>query len=348
MENIVIAGGGIAGLSCLNALLDHGLDPLLLEANTIGSPKICGEFLAPSAVAALVKWGMEPIQRIDRANFFVKNQKASFKFDTPAGAIARSEAEFFLAARAKNKGGRIKENCLVKQIIPATADTPYHFYLDDEEKISAHTVFFATGKLAPTKMHPACIYRGMSTHVLGVLSPATLCMYSAKDIYLGLIPVSSTTSNVACLVKKERMEKMGSCPILFRELVKNHVDLKQLCAEFDLENADWLQCPIPPFGMRKLPQWPRAFWLGDAMVGFPPAAGLGFAHSIRSAVMAAGCFLKDNPVAYRKMCAQEMRQKLWIAKCLNYVLLKPFVARWVGALLQKKTRVFNWILKRLQ
>lgn len=348
MENIVIAGGGIAGLSCLNALLDHGLDPLLLEANTIGSPKICGEFLAPSAVAALVKWGMEPSQRIDQVNFFVKNQMAAFQFPQPAGAMARSEAELFLAARARKKGGRIKENCLVKQIIPATAKTPYHFYLEDEEKISAHTVFFATGKLAPAKNHPTSIYRGMSTHVPGVLSPATLCMYSAKDIYLGIVPISSTTSNIACLVKNELMEKMGSYPILFRELMKNHAALKQLGVGFDLENADWLQGPISRFGVRELPQWPRAFWLGDTVVGFPPAAGLGFAHSLHSAVMAVAYFFKDNPAAYRKICVQEIRRKLWIAKCLNQVLLNPFIAQWVGRFLQTNTRIFNWILKRLQ
>lgn len=348
MENIVIAGGGIAGLSCLNVLLDHGLNPLLLEAGTIGSPKICGEFLAPSAVAVLREWGMEFSQKIDQVHFFIENQTASFRFDQPAGAVARSEAEIFLAMRARKKGGRIQENCLIKEMIPATTEAPYCFYLDSGEKILANTVFFATGKLANTTIRPKFIYWGMSTHVSSILSPATLCMYSAKDIYLGIIPISSTTSNIACLVKNKLMEKMNSCSILFRELMNSHPGLKQLSAEFNLENADWLQCPMPRFGMRKLPQWPRAFWLGDAIVSFPPAAGLGFAHGINSAVMAAEYFLKNNSAAYRKICAQETKQKLWIAKCLNQILLNPFIARWIFAFLQTNTRLFNWILKRLQ
>lgn len=348
MENIVIAGGGIAGLSCLNALLDQGLDPLLLEAGTIGSPKVCGEFLAPSAVAALVKWGMETSQQVHQAQFFVGNNMMSFRFDQPAGAVARSEAELFLAERARKKGGRIKENCLIKEMVPATEKTPYCFYLENEESIFADTVFFATGRLAPTKTRPKFIYRGMSTHVQGILSPATLCMYSAKNIYLGIIPVSATTSNIACLIKCKVLEKAVSQPAFFRELVQYNVGLKKLCAEFDLENANWLQSSIPPFGIRELPQWPRAFWIGDALASFPPAAGLGFAHSINSAVMAVAHFLQNNPAAYRKMYRREIRKKLLIAKCLNKILLNPFIAQRFGTLLQININLFSWILKTLQ
>ena len=121
MEKVVILGGGIAGLSCLNALLDIGVDALLIEGNTIGSPKMCGEFLAPTAVRLLQLWDIGPIVPIESAQFFSRQQQLSIPFPKQAGAIARSEVELQLAQRALKLGGRIKENTAIKKNIPKTA-----------------------------------------------------------------------------------------------------------------------------------------------------------------------------------------------------------------------------------
>ena len=74
LEKVIIIGGGVAGLSCLNGLLDQGQSPLLLEEKTIGLPKVCGEFLAPFASLQLQKWGIGPIQPIKEVCFLIKNK----------------------------------------------------------------------------------------------------------------------------------------------------------------------------------------------------------------------------------------------------------------------------------
>jgi flavin-dependent dehydrogenase len=129
VEKVVIVGGGIAGLSCLNALLDRGVSPLLLEGYTIGTPKMCGEFLAPQAVALLQNWDIGPLQEIQQASFFSKNKKFEVVFPKPAGAISRSEVELLLAKRAQKKEGRIREKALIQKIIPGTKSAPYIFHL---------------------------------------------------------------------------------------------------------------------------------------------------------------------------------------------------------------------------
>ncbi len=45
IEDCVIVGGGVAGLSAANRLADAGLSPLIVEASKYPAHRICGEFL---------------------------------------------------------------------------------------------------------------------------------------------------------------------------------------------------------------------------------------------------------------------------------------------------------------
>ena len=114
MEKLVIVGAGVAGLSCLNALLDRHVSPLLLEASTIGAPKMCGEFLSPSATHQLKQWDVGPLQTIRQVRFFGETSTLHVTFRREAGAYGRHHAEMELAARAQQKGGRIIENSPIK------------------------------------------------------------------------------------------------------------------------------------------------------------------------------------------------------------------------------------------
>src|SRR6202012_233439 len=140
MEKVIIIGGGVAGLSCLNALIDQGLSPLLLEEKTIGLPKICGEFLAPLASLQLQTWGIGPIQCIKKVSFLVNHRQNEMSFPNPAGAFSRSEAELGLAKRARNKGGRILEQIRIKKIHPPLNHSPYTIDLESGEQILAQSL----------------------------------------------------------------------------------------------------------------------------------------------------------------------------------------------------------------
>ena len=144
MEKLVIVGGGVAGLSCLNALLDRDISPLLLEASMIGSPKMCGEFLAPPALPVLEQWGLGPLPKISQVRFFGGEKVVDLAFMRPAAAYERHQAEVALAAFAKKRGGRIREHAPIKIITPATSRTPYVLHLASGEIMQAEDVIFAT------------------------------------------------------------------------------------------------------------------------------------------------------------------------------------------------------------
>jgi len=348
VEKIIIVGGGIAGLTCLNALIDAGVNPLLIEAGTIGSPKMCGEFIAPSAVTQLEKWNVGAIENIKRAKFFSKNHTFHVDFKLPAGAIARSEAEVLLAKRAIKNNGRIWQNVSIQTILPPQKNDSFLFTVDTGEVLRAENVFFATGRFGQKKlMNQPLPYVGLKTHINKILEPHTLLMHSIEDAYFGLIPISTSISNFACLIKKEALKIQKTGKDFFLKQINQNAFLKELFREQDLEHINMLETPSPEFFLRNNPLWPNAYWIGDSLASFPPAIGYGFAHGINSALFATECFLELNSSAYAKKLRKQVKPKLFIGKLMHYCLLNPHMNSWLFPFLRMNPWISKLCLKKI-
>jgi flavin-dependent dehydrogenase len=345
VEEVVIVGGGIAGLSCLNALIDKNVSPLLIEGASIGSPKMCGEFLAPHAVKLLQYWGIDSTP-IHQAEFFTKKKLFDLKFTPFAGAMSRSEAEHALARRARKNNGRIRENSLIKKIIPATTKSPYIFYLESGEEIFAKTAIFATGKYAQVNSVELPYY-GIKFHFNHVVTPDKLLMYSMKDAYYGIVPISDQISNCACLIKRELIEKIGSCKEFFYQLLTKNQTLKNIFEEIDFEKINWLESRAPYFQFKKNPAWPNSFWIGDALAGLHPAIGSGFSHGINSAILAADYFLQNDSEEYLRISSKQIKPKLLLGNLMHQIMLNPAFAFAAFPFLQINPWLLNHCLRRL-
>lgn len=344
MEELVIVGGGVGGLSCLNALIDRGFSPLLIESSTIGSPKMCGEFLAPPVMSQLRQWGIGPMQAIKQAQFFGTHHALTLAFPREAGAYARHDAELQLAARAKSQGGRILEQSPIRDITPATPHTPFILHLTSGHEIQARDVIFATGKFS--QQTNASMYVGFKTHIPHVYQSETLLMYSFSGGYLGIVPVGSELSNMTCLVKRDVIDKFGSCRAFLNQL-DSHVGWAKAQPIYFSETLDWLEGPAPAFGMKIIPKWPHAYWIGDAFASVHPAIGYGFAHSVSSALMAADYYLKRDPIGYHQALTRLMRPKRIIGKCMHHVLQKPRLVSAMSSLFGAAPGLSHQLLKTL-
>lgn len=289
MEEVVIVGAGIAGLSCLNALVDAGVEALLLEAGTIGTPKICGEFLAPQAALQLEAWDIGPLQKISQIAIHAPPKKLLIDFQ--AAAMSRSQAELLLAKRAKARGAKILENAPIRSLHPALLE------LASGEKMVPRHLFIATGKLfcQPTTFP----YIGLKSHIPKEASHHCLEMHLFKGGYMGIVPISDTLTNVACLVKK-------SVPV---------------------PEGMWLEAVVPEFGIRMLPNWPNSYFIGDACGSLPPACGGGFSHAIASSLLAVRYFLQNDPDGYKRAIFSDLEAKMPWAMSLHRAMLSPFFSK---------------------
>jgi len=343
MEKVIIIGGGVAGLSCLNALIDQGVSPLLLEEKTIGLPKVCGEFLAPLAALQLQKWGIGPIQSIKKVCFLVNNKQTDIPFPHPAGAFSRMDAEFGLAKRAYDKGGRIREHIGIKKIVPPSNHSPYVIDLESGEQILAETIIIATGKLNPSTSPIAFPYQGFKIHVPVVLHPETLFMsHYAGGAYFGLVPINAETSNLTCLAQRKVIEKWGSCRAFFQHLIQ----VTPLLKEMDISSIQWLEGKAPEFKAQAIPDWKNAFWIGDALASFYPAIGYGFAHSVNSALCAAHFYLHGDVVLYNQFIKNEIKHKLWLGKLMHYSFMHPSISGFLLSLTRTYPGFAQFLMKK--
>lgn len=343
LEKIIIIGGGIAGLSCMNELLDLGHSPLLLEEKLIGLPKVCGEFLAPLAFTQLHKWEIGPIQTIKEVCFYINNKQSTIIFPHPAGAFSRTQAELALAKRAYEKRGRIHEQSSIKKIEPPANGSPYIVHLNSGKQLQTNALIIATGKINSSTTPLFFPYQGFKIHVPQVIKPETLLMTHYPGAYFGIVPISPDVSNLTCLVKKNIVEHWGTCKDFFQHLLSINPLLKQI----DFSAIEWLEGKAPEFKLQQIPNWSNAFCIGDALASFYPALGYGFAHSVNSAVCAAHFYTYADAPSYNKFMNTEMRWKLKGGKLLHHALMNQSLSKILLSLTQKNPRVTQFFMSKV-
>lgn len=325
MEKVVILGGGVAGLACLNALLDLGISALLLEGSVIGTPKMCGEFLAPDIVSLLKKWDVGPLIPIQQIDFLTQKSKLTVGLRKPAAGFARHQAELGLAHAATARGGRIREQATIEQVIPALKQAPYAIHLSSGEVIHAEYVIFATGRFSiQQKTFDKPTYMGFKTHIPRVVKPETLVMQSLNHGYLGIVPIDSDTSNLTCLIQKHAVQQAGGRDAFLHDVFKKNHAMLHTLESIDFAHLQWLEGDAPSFGLKKNPPWPRAFWIGDAFASLLPSIGYGFAHSVYSAQCAATHIVKSSAL-YQQHMQRHLQMKWKVSQAMHYVLQKPKV-----------------------
>lgn len=117
LRDLIVAGGGPAGLAVAVAAAARGLDVLVLERGTLPADKACGEGLLPAGVRALEELGaLALVPAADRAPI------RAIRWIDPAGVMAearfageeglgirRTALSAALLARARGAGAEVRE-----------------------------------------------------------------------------------------------------------------------------------------------------------------------------------------------------------------------------------------------
>jgi len=121
IRDLVIVGGGPAGLAVAIAAARRGLDALVLERATLPADKACGEGLLPTGVRAVEALGarscLDPAGHMPiRAIRWIDGERvAEARLPAPGGlAVRRTALSAALAATARAAGAEVRERVAVR------------------------------------------------------------------------------------------------------------------------------------------------------------------------------------------------------------------------------------------
>lgn len=148
MSGTVIVGGGPAGAAAAIALARAGHRPLLLEREAAVAEKVCGEFLAEDAAAALARLGLDPAALgavpIRRALFGAGGRQAAMRLPFDAWGLPRATLDAALLDLAREAGAEIRFGATVTAATEAVAG--WRLRLASGGAVAAARLVLATGK----------------------------------------------------------------------------------------------------------------------------------------------------------------------------------------------------------
>lgn len=327
-----IVGGGIAGLSALNALLDLGIKPMLFEGDSYPRHKVCGEFFSHEAAHILARWGiMFPIS-IGKARFFSGTRRVEFDLPEKAYGLSRYVIDKELVERARASGGVVEEGVSVKSM--EQSDGLFNLLLSNGVTVQAQSVIFATGRhsvFAQNHWKPfeagKTPYVGLKMHYSNLVPQDHVDVFMFPQAYVGVSSIEDGRTNVACLAKTDAVLKAGGAEKFLAALqtsVQGAAFKERLAGGIPCFERP-MSCGVPPFGKRKTISYPHSYYVGDAFGAMAPVCGNGLGMAVTSGCLAAQYAAlhdwKGYHKAWQRIYSWPLRWGGSIQKCLFNPLL---------------------------
>lgn len=317
---VVIIGGGLAGLTAGIHLSQNGISVTIIEKNEYPKHKVCGEYVSNEVRGYLESLAI-PIQNAEPTAI---NQ---LEFETLYGArilqklplggfgISRYTLDFIMYKKAIENGCTI-----INQTVENCRFDGNYFIIETIEKsiYKAQIVLGAYGKRAQldyslkrTFIKKKSPWLGVKNHYKGQFSDNLVGLYHFKGGYCGVSKVENDTINICYLTNYSSFQKHKNIASFEKEVLFKNKRLKQI-----LENS------IPIFEKpltisqisfeKKEPVSEHILMIGDTAGLIHPLCGNGMAMAIHSAKIASElCVLYLNKKKISRNELEERYSKAW-------------------------------------
>ncbi|TKC09143.1 NAD(P)/FAD-dependent oxidoreductase [Pedobacter frigoris] len=293
--NIIIIGGGLAGLTCAIHLLRSGLQVMLIEKNTFPQHKVCGEYISNEVLPYLRSLDIDPFalhpEQISRL-VFSSPEGETISSDLPLGGfgISRFALDNFIYEKALELG------CVViKDTVEQVS------FSEDEFAITTHLsgtfkakfVIGAYGKRAniDQKLQRDYILRkspwlAVKAHYSGSFPDGLVAVHNFKGGYCGVSKVEDNRINICYLADYKSFKVFKNIDEFQKEVMFKNPQLKQIFESCTLVFEQPLTISQISFD-KKEPVYDHILMIGDTAGLIHPLCGNGMAMAIHSAKICA-------------------------------------------------------------
>lgn len=353
-RDIIIIGGGLAGLINAIQLANAGLDVLLIERKSYPLHKVCGEYISNEVVPFLQSIDAYPEEYVPVAirHFMLSSctgSSISMPLDLGGFGISRYALDHFLYKRAKRAGVDFRLNTQVQDI--SYEQDSFSVVLPQAEQLTAHLVIGAYGKrsrldknLDRSFIRQKSPYIGVKYHIKTDFPSDYIALHNFKGGYCGISQVENEIYNLCYLGSRDVLRKYGSIQAMEEAVLCKNPFLKEIFTQstFLFDKPEVInEISFAP----KKPVEQHILMSGDTAGLITPLCGNGMAMAIHSAKILSELIVKYYHTGNFRRSALEKeysRQwhrlfatRLWVGRHTQKLFGSPYTSS-VGVQLLKK------------
>jgi len=350
--DIIIIGGGLAGLCNAIHLSKFGKKVLLIEKNEYPKHKVCGEYISNEALPYLKFLEIHPFDfgAVKIENFQLsttKNKLISVKLPLGGFGISRYQFDFILSEKAKENGVIILQDSVLNVDFNNdvfTVETKKNKSFNSKICIGA----FGKRSLLDVKMERDFIqkkspYLGVKIHVKGNFPEDLVALHNFKGGYCGVSKVENNVINLCYITNFSAFKRFKNIDDFQEKVVFENKFLKEM---FQSSIPIWEQpLSISQISFEtKKPVENHIIMCGDAAGMIHPLCGNGMSMAIQSAQIASKLILnydKDKTTSRNDLEKEYIR--LWNKEFKRRLKAGHFIA-----MLFRNDKISNALLQLLR
>ncbi len=302
MVDILIVGGGLAGLVNSILLSRAGLKVILIEKNSYPFHRVCGEYISNETIPFLEKHGLFPyhlepatIQELQISS--VGGSHFIRPLDLGGFGVSRYAYDHWLAGEARTAGVTIYDQTTVTDI--RFEENFFKVDTNIDRQFEARIVIGAHGKrskldqtLSRGFLSKKSPYVGVKYHVKGDLPETRISLHNFDGGYCGVSRIENGKFNLCYLTHRDQIRNSGSVEAFESQVMRKNPLLSEL-----FDNSERLfEKPevINEITFDKQePVVNHILMSGDAAGMITPLCGNGMAMAIHSAKILSELIIKN-------------------------------------------------------
>lgn len=299
-NDVLIVGGGLAGLTCALHLLKEGFEVTLIEKNEYPHHKVCGEYISNEVLPYLQWLDADPYPlfpvAINRLSVSGLNGKV-VGCELPLGGfgLSRYALDNFLYEKALQRGCKVIKDRVTDIVFK---DDQFEITTNGPEKLKAKLVIGAFGKRSALdqKLSRGFIQKKspwltVKAHYSGVIPNDLVQLHNFAGGYCGVSAVENNQINICYLTDYESFKACRNLEDFQKKVLYKNPRLQQIFEESTMLFDQPLTISQVSFAKKEL-VYNHVLMIGDTAGLIHPLCGNGMAMAIHSAKICAELSMK--------------------------------------------------------
>lgn len=334
-KNVLIVGGGLAGLTCALHLLKEGFEVTLVEKNEYPHHKVCGEYISNEVLPYLQWLDADPykLMPVSINRFSVSSLSGQIVGCTlPLGGfgLSRFALDNFLYEKALLNGCEMIKDRVTDIVFKGNG---FELYTSKTGTLKAGLVIGAFGKrsaldqkLSRSFMQKKSPWLAVKAHYKGIIPSDLVQLHNFAGGYCGVSAIENQRINICYLADYESFKACGNLEDFQKKVLYKNPQLKKVFEESNMIFDQPLTISQVSFAKKEL-VCDHVLMIGDTAGLIHPLCGNGMAMAIHSAKICAELSIKYlNGNLVSRTVLEKLYTTTWNTNFKNRLLMGRFLS----------------------